>query len=291
MNDHFQIGQTLNELVGHLNLLNLTFPSFASNYSFSLTSFCDGRNDLSDFFTRNTSQKSSKQSSSETRTTSLLDYNWNAFADNLLSYKPSQLCRRSYITGSGSIMQVIIVNQTCRCILFDQLFNSNRILRQFIRFFQPILYGKIYYHPSNVHYDRIIQHINQTFESLDELLQLLRLMDMDIRSAYRTLQTICYRNLASELNCAEIRRYRTAMNLFTILTEFLACTERNRFVAMGSEAEMVAEGLNKTVTNNFLAAIAFLDPIPPNGSLPTHIRFKIRMPLDYIDSTFRTEDR
>ena len=201
------------------------------------------------------------------------------------------MCRKSYVTGSGSIMQVIMVNQTCRCVLFDQLFNSNQFLRQFIRFLQPILYGKIYYYPSNVHYDRIIQHINQTFESLDELLRLFRLMDVNIRSTYQTLQIICFRNFRSRLNCADLRRYRTAISLFTILTEFLACTERNRFVAMNSEAEMVAEGLNKSVTNNFLAAIAFLDPILINGSLPKHIRFKIRMSSDYVDSTFRTEDR
>lgn len=260
-----------------------------------MSSFCGGRNDLSGYFTRTTSTAtptiSGKQSSSQARATSLVDINWNSFADSLLRYRESQMCRRSYVTGSGSIMQVVIVNQTCRCVLFDQLFNSNAILSQFVKFLQPILYGKIYYHPSNVHYDRIIQHINQTFESLDELLRLLRPMSMTIRSAYRTLQRICYNNFHSQVNCTALRNYRTPINLFTILTEFLACTERNRFVAMKSEAEMVAEGWNKSVTNNFLAAIEFLDDIPASGSLPKHIRYKIRMALDHVDSTFRTEDR
>ena len=47
----------------------------------------------------------------------------------------------------------------------------------------------------------------------------------------------------------------------------------------------------KSVTNNFLAAIEFLDQIDENQSLPKHLRFKIRMILDYVDNTFRTEDR
>ena len=258
-----------------------------------MTTFCGGRNDLSEYFTRNnsTSNTASKQSRSQTNATSLVNIDWNAFTDILLLYDESQMCRRSYVTGSGSIMQVVITNRTCRCILFDQLFNSNTILSLFIKLLQPILYGKIYYYPSNVHYDRIIRHINQTFESLDELLRLLRPMEINIRSAYRTLQSFCLTNFSSQVNCTILQNYRLSINLFTLVTEFLACTERNRFVAMKSESEMVSKGWNQSVTNSFFAAIEFLDHIPPNGDLPKHIRYKIRMALDYVDNTFQKEDR
>lgn len=188
-------------------------------------------------------------------------------------------------------MQVVMVKRPCRCVLFDQLLSSSTILSQFARLLQPILYGKIYYHPSNVHYDRIIKEINQTFESLDELVRLSRQIEVTLHSSYKTFQSICAVHARSLPICQDLRSYRTATSFLTILAEFIACSERNRFVAMNSEAEMVKEGQNKSVTNNFLAAIEFLDPIADNDSLPKHIRFKIRMALDYVDSTFRTEDR
>ena len=36
---------------------------------------------------------------------SLSNFDWNGLATSLLSYKESQMCRQSYITGSGNIMQ------------------------------------------------------------------------------------------------------------------------------------------------------------------------------------------
>jgi uncharacterized protein (UPF0147 family) len=201
------------------------------------------------------------------------------------------MCRQSFVTGSGSIMQVVIVERVCRCVVFDQVLNSNTLLKQFALLLRPILYGKIYYHPSNIQYDNIIKQINQTFEALDELVQLFRPLELKLQSTYQTFEIFCdsFPNLSSD--CQQLRTYKTAISLFIILTEFIACSERNRFVAMNSEADMVQEGQNTSVTNNFLAAIEFMDDIANNGSLPKHIRFKIRMTLDYVDSTIRTEDR
>jgi len=60
---------------------------------------------------------------------------------------------------------------------------------------------------------------------------------------------------------------------------------------MANENDLVALGQNQSVTNTFLAGIVFLDEIHGNESLPKHVKFKIRMALDYVDNTFRTEDR
>jgi hypothetical protein len=188
-------------------------------------------------------------------------------------------------------MQIVTVNRSCRCVLFDQAFNSNPILSQFSTLLRPILYGKIYYYPSNVYYDQIIKQINETFESLDELVQLFREMEVTFNSSYKTFQLICDELGNSSMICQQLPTYKMALNLFIILTEFIACSERNRFVPMNSEAELVAAGQAQSATNSFLAGIVFLDDIPNNQSLPKHIRFKIRMTLDYTDSTFRTEDR
>jgi uncharacterized protein (UPF0147 family) len=67
--------------------------------------------------------------------------------------------------------------------------------------------------------------------------------------------------------------------------------EKNRFVPKSSEAEMVNEGQNNSLTNTFLAGIEFLDDLSNNDSLPKHVRYKIRMSLDYVDNTFSTQDK
>lgn len=221
----------------------------------------------------------------------MIYYDWNQLASDLLSYNESLICHQTYVTGSGNIVQFVPTNRSCRCVLFDQVFNSNKILKQFARFVRPILYGKIYYHPSNVHYDSLIKQMNQTFESLDELIELFRHMQSIIQPNIKILTSFCNVNVTSSRYCKQLSSYQTTLSLFTILTEFLACTERNRFVPMNSEQEMVNRGQNNSITNDFLAAIEFLDDLSANDTLPKHMRFKIRMALDYVDSTFRTEDR
>lgn len=220
-----------------------------------------------------------------------MNIDFNSLAKDLLSYGESQICKQSYVTGSGSIMQIVMVNRSCRCVLFDQIFNSNSILKQFATLVRPLSYGKIYYHPSNIHYDNIIKRVNQTFESLDELIRLFRQIESTTHSTYRILKSFCDIFSNSSLICKQLPTYQTSMNLFTVLTEFLACSELNRFIPMKSEADMVREGQNNSVTNTFLAGIEFMDDIANNASLPKHIRFKIRMSLNYVDNTIQTEDQ
>jgi uncharacterized protein (UPF0147 family) len=188
------------------------------------------------------------------------------------------------------MMRIVTTNRSCRCVVFDQAFSSNNVLKQFSRLIRPILYGKIYYHPSNIHYDGIIKRVNQTFESLDELTRLLRQIHSVVGPSSDMLSLLCSLSIGTSRACREGETYQSAMTFLTIVTELLACTDRNRFVAMSSEAEMVRQGQNNSVTDTFLAAIKFIDEISNNDSLPKHIRFKIRMVLDRVDSTFRTED-
>ena len=201
------------------------------------------------------------------------------------------MCQQTYITGSGDITHTTIVNRSCRCVLFDQLFNSNRIFRRFSKLLRPILFGKIYYHPSNIHYDNIIKQVNETFESLDELVQLFRQLTPILQPTNELFQLICDLFAHSSFICEKLTAYKTSISLFTILTELIACSELDRFKAMNSESDMVREGQNKSLINHFLAAIEFMDDISNNDSLPKHLRFKIRMTLDHVDNTFRTQDR
>ena len=276
---------------------------------------CGGRNDLSKYFVTDSSSTSKSLDTSESVNTSksvdtsnqtetfqsrdstnisnqsISSIDWNKVVIDLLAYNPTDMCVQSYLTGSGDIKQTLMVNRTCRCVLFDQIFNSNSNLKDFGRLIRPLLYGKIYYHPSNVIYDNLIRQLNQTFESLDELIKLFRQMRVTILSTVQMISSLCDVVSNSSSICQQLGSYVTPLNLFTLVTEFTACTERNRFVAKASEADMVKDGQNNSATNSFLAAIKFLDDIPDNGGLPKHIRYKIRMALDYVDNTFEEEDR
>ncbi len=298
---------------------------YQSNY-FSFSTLCGGRNDLSGYFnisnasdpnayffskrasiakdtsTSNTSDPSSLDGSKQapvakdtptniTNTSSILDIDWNGLAYDLLFYGASDMCQESYVLGSGDIQQTVIVSRSCRCVLFDQVFNSNDNLKQFATVVRPLFYGKIYYHPSNVVYDNLIKQINQTFESLDELVKLFRQIQSTIQPIYQTALSLCNNSSNFPSICQQLNSFQTPLSLFTILTEFIACAEKNRFVAKNSESDMVSEGQNNSMTNTFLAGIEFLDEIPDGGSLPKHVRYKIRMALDYVDNTFRTQDR
>jgi hypothetical protein len=201
------------------------------------------------------------------------------------------MCIQSYEVGSGDVKQIILVNRTCRCVVFDQVFNSNTNLKQFAGFIRPLLYGKIYYYPSNKYYDSLIKQINQTFESLDELIKLLREIQPNIQPAYQLLSNYCISISNASTICNQLDSLETSITVFILLTEFTACTERNRFVAKPSEAQLVQDGQNNSLTNTFLAGIIFLDDITGNSGLPKHVRYKIRMALDYVDSTFQTQDK
>lgn len=223
---------------------------------------------------------------------SLIEINWNDIVDYLFYYEESELCYQYYTTGSGNLMQYIRVNRTCRCILLDQVMRSNSLLRPLSNLLRPLLYGKIYYHPSNFQYDRLIKEINQTFESLDEFLRFIRPILSILRSNDDFFNSICETFPEIFDFCQKsMSNYRTNLNLATILIELIGCTDRARFVPVSSEAEMVRLGQINAVTNTFLAAIKFLDELSPNQTLPKHVQYKIRMTLDYVDSTFRTEDR
>ncbi len=282
------------------NILN----SYLLLIYFSLTTLCGGRQDLSIGFASSSSQDSSyydddnsnntvfiQEGSSSSDGTQVTTIDWTVLAADLLSHNDSAMCTQSYIIGSGNIKQTILVNRTCRCVVFDQVFNSYPPLTQFARIVRPLLYGKIYYHPSNTQYDNLIKQMNQTFESLDELIILLRQIESTIRPMYQTVSKLCSLLSNSPTICQQLNSYGTPLALFVILTEFTACSDRNRFIAKDSESDMVLDGQTNSETDTFLAAIEFLDDISNNDSLPKHMKYKIRMILDFVDSTFQTQDK
>ncbi len=263
---------------------------------------CAGRNDLSQYINTSSTDDSDTSSNSKSApipqdrsssidASSVQGISLDELAADLLAYNVTDMCTESYSIGSGNIKQTIPVNRTCRCVIFDQLFAANTTLQQFAPFIRPLLYGKIYYYPSNIHYDNLIKELNQTFESLDQLIQFLREIEANMQPTYQTLSSLCNSISNATIICQQLHTLTTPMSLFVVLTEFIACTELNRFVAKSSESQLVQDGQNNSLTNTFLAGIVFLDDITGNSGLPQHVRYKIRMSLDYVDSTFQTQDK
>lgn len=134
--------------------------------------------------------------------------------------------------------------------------------------------------------------MNQTFESLDEFVKFSREIQSIILPAYQTVLVLCNTTFTNATRfCEELYSIRTTLSLSVLITEFIACSEKNRFVKKNSEADLVREGQNNSATNLFLAGIEFLDDTNGQQGLPKHVKYKIRMTLDNVDSTFRTEDR
>lgn len=289
-----EVYQTFQKIRQRLQTLNITLPFIDFTPNISLTTLCGGRHDLGMF--QKSSQTSSRVSARilpTERTTDPLpaDINWDILAFNLSNYNETAMCSQTYVLGTGSAKQSVSVNRSCRCVLFDQVFNSNDYLKDIAKVLRPLLYGKIYFHPSNSHYNRIIQRVNETFESLTELLKLLRLVQQNIRPVLNKSLEFC-NNLPFDLPfCQQLNVSESSFTLFTLFTEFLACSERKRFVAVDSEADLVREGQNKSAIDGFLAGIKFVDEISDADPFPKHLKYKIRMALDFVDSTFRTEDR
>lgn len=265
----------------------------------SIKTLCGGRNDLT-FFSQSDTQKSDVTSRSDQQTqtsqareedSQVVSIDYDKLAVDLLAQNDSSMCTQSYIVGSGAAKQTVMVNRACRCVIFDQIFTSQEPLKVIGRFLRPLIYGKIYYHPKNGAYARLIKQINETFESLDELVKLFRLVRRGLVPVLNTTRDICNQTSNAPAFCAQLGTAKTSFSLFVILTEFIACSERDRFVPANSEAEMMEEGKVKAATDGFLAGIKFLDDISDSDNLPKHMRFKIRMALDFVDSTFRTEDR
>ncbi|CAF0889943.1 unnamed protein product [Didymodactylos carnosus] len=234
---------------------------------------------------------SSKAETSNSTNTTSSDIDWIDFASNLMYFNDTELCEESFIYGSGDIQQIQIINRTCRCVYMDQILNSISEIRFLIRLIRPLLYGKILYYPNNPQYNQIIKRMNAIFESLDEFIILMKNIQKAIYPSLTVLNRICSRlPLFGNINCSQIQSYQYMAAIFTVFQEFLSCTERNRFQPVESSADLVTKALNLSFTYSFLAGIEFLNDIV-DDELPKHIKYKIRMPLDSVDSTFRQQNR
>ncbi|CAF1005228.1 unnamed protein product, partial [Didymodactylos carnosus] len=234
---------------------------------------------------------SSKAETSNSTSTVFSNIDWSDLASNLLYFNDTELCEESLVYGTGDIQQTHTINRTCRCVYIDQMLNSIPEIRLLVKLIRPLLYGKILYYPNNPQYNQIIKRMNATFESLDESIVLMKNIQKAIYPSLTILNRVCSKlSLPENIDCSQIQSYQYMAAIFTLFQEFLSCTERNRFQPVESSADIVTKASNLSLTYSFLAGIEFLNDIV-NDELPKHIKYKIRMPVDSVDSTFRQQSR
>ncbi|CAF3930645.1 unnamed protein product, partial [Didymodactylos carnosus] len=239
-----------------------------------------------------TLKPSSKTTTSNSTTASPFSDDWITIASNLMHFNDTELCPESFTYGSGNIQQSETVSRRCRCVYIDQLFNSVQELSTIMSFIRPILYGKILYYPNSSQYNQIIKKMNLTFESLNEFIKLTKTIQETMYPALTFLNSICpyLTTLSININCSQIQSYQYIAAIFTFFQEFLSCIELNRFQSVNSSDDLVTTASNLSFTYNFLAGIEFLDDTM-NNQLPKHIKYKIRMPLNSVDSTYQVQDK
>lgn len=76
-----------------------------------------------------------------------------------------------------------------------------------------------------------------------------------------------------------------------LFIEHVQCFEENRFEGFNSEQEVIARALELISENRLWAGLIFTNIASNETTLPSYIRYKIRMDADKVDNTRRIRDR
>lgn len=100
------------------------------------------------------------------------------------------------------------------------------------------------------------------------------------------------------MNLSEIswrlKRSKRLISMVGMLNDLLECVLVDRMKGFRSEEEMEAEARLLMETRQFLAGVVFLDRSSKRSldrELPEHVIYKIRMDVDYVQSTKRLKNQ
>lgn len=79
--------------------------------------------------------------------------------------------------------------------------------------------------------------------------------------------------------------------LSTVLPLLSQCFSLNKMEGLATEGEMVERALELLEDRQFWAGIVFLLPEPSSSSLPSHVKYKIRMDIDDVTRTNKIKDK
>ncbi|ESP01294.1 hypothetical protein LOTGIDRAFT_212836 [Lottia gigantea] len=198
---------------------------------------------------------------------------------------------------------------------------SNNLFSIVWRYLKPIVLGVIPYTPDTPRVQEIIRLANQTFLDISELINLADDWDRLLPQIYNYLNGpnidfIRVRLMGDRFNlsgiptlnrdfkiCEYIGRFiyngedesgydwRDSLNYTDIqlqtLKKYLQCFKFDKFIPYKDETSLTIDSVKLTSNNTLLAALVF-NEIDDNT---THIKYKIRMNSDNVDSTKNIQDR
>ncbi|XP_053559159.1 phospholipid-transporting ATPase ABCA1-like [Bombina bombina] len=85
--------------------------------------------------------------------------------------------------------------------------------------------------------------------------------------------------------------YNYTTSAIKIMTNLLGCLTLDKFEPVSTEWDLVNKSINLTQNKNFWASIVFLDMDSKTVDIPSHIKYKIRMDIEEVESTRKTKER
>ncbi|XP_076975466.1 retinal-specific phospholipid-transporting ATPase ABCA4 [Tamandua tetradactyla] len=76
-----------------------------------------------------------------------------------------------------------------------------------------------------------------------------------------------------------------------LVNQYLECLVLNKFESYDDEIQLTQRALSLLEENRFWAGVVFPDMYPWTSSLPSHVKYKIRMDIDVVEKTNKIKDR
>ncbi|XP_014474957.1 PREDICTED: ATP-binding cassette sub-family A member 13 isoform X2 [Dinoponera quadriceps] len=215
-------------------------------------------------------------------------------------------------------------NDFCRQTYKDVLtIPAGKIIWSYVK---PLLRGQILYAPNTTVINEVMTLANETFVQMEHFRVLINSFEKTLKSlanlsemgdSLKELQSILASDVMkvavksmgsgnfegdfSDLNLSEIawrlKKSEKMISMVGMLNDMMGCVLVNRTIGFSTEEELEAAASRLTNTNEFLAAVIFLDDSSPRSKrsldleLPDNITYKIRMDVDYVPSTTRLKNQ
>ncbi|XP_038573464.1 retinal-specific phospholipid-transporting ATPase ABCA4-like [Micropterus salmoides] len=79
--------------------------------------------------------------------------------------------------------------------------------------------------------------------------------------------------------------------IIRMFNQYGECINLDKFVAYTDESQMTRQALYLLEENKFWAGVVFMDMFPWTASVPSHVKYKIRMDIDAVERTNKIKDR
>ncbi|XP_020485420.1 retinal-specific phospholipid-transporting ATPase ABCA4-like [Labrus bergylta] len=85
--------------------------------------------------------------------------------------------------------------------------------------------------------------------------------------------------------------FNTTDQIIRMFNKYGECINLDKFVPFTDESQMIHQALHLLEKNKFWAGVVFMDTYPWTTSVPSHVKYKIRMDIDAVERTNKIRDR